>query len=70
MRDCEEAVIAVIRALGFVGNMHYCPGCMRRFHDDCGQHEPGCTILAGILADEGWLTERLWPASRGPDGAE
>lgn len=42
----QAAVIAVIRTLGFVGNTHYCPGCLNRFHEDRGQHQPGCPVLA------------------------
>lgn len=43
------AAVRVIRALGFVGNSHYCPDCMNHFHDTAGQHEPGCSVLAGLL---------------------
>lgn len=46
--------IRVIRALGFVGNMHYCGDCMNEFHADRGQHKPGCSVLASILEDEEW----------------
>lgn len=50
----EGSGVAVIRALGFIGNAHYCPDCMNHFHDDHGQHETGCSVLAQILADEEW----------------
>ena len=51
----EGSGVEIIRALGFVGNAHYCPDCMNHFHDTCGQHEPGCSVLAGLLADEEWF---------------
>lgn len=58
MSDDEKvrvrAVISVIRALGFVGNAHYCSSCMNHFHEDRGQHKPGCSILADLRADEEW----------------
>lgn len=54
MNTQDEAIVAVIRTLGFVGNMHYCPGCMNHFHDTCGQHEPDCPVLAEMMANEEW----------------
>jgi len=50
----EGSGVAVIRALGFVGNSHYCADCLNTFHDDCGQHKPNCARLAAMLADEEW----------------
>lgn len=49
-----KAVIAVIRALGFVGNTHYCPYCMNEFHADRGQHAPDCSLLFEIKEDDEW----------------
>ena len=43
------AAVDVIRSLGFIGNAHYCADCMNHFHDDLGQHEPGCSVLASLL---------------------
>lgn len=52
MRTPEEnAVIAVIRCLGFVGNAHYCPWCLNHFHEDRGQHQLDCEGLA-IMREE------------------
>ena len=56
-----KSVIAVIRALGFVGGMHYCPGCMNHFHDSRGQHEPGCQILESMMDDEYWWDDYINP---------
>lgn len=49
-----DRAILVIRALGFVGNSHYCPHCMNHFHDDRGQHDPDCGVLAEIQEDDQW----------------
>ena len=49
-----KAVIAVIRALGFTGNAHYCAGCLNEFHYDRGQHKPDCPVLAEVTADDEW----------------
>ena len=54
--------VSVIRALGFVGNSHYCPSCLNTFHDDCGQHKPDCQSLAGMLEDEDWPDFQPMPA--------
>lgn len=43
--------LSVQSQLGFVGGARYCPGCMREFHADYGQHEPGCAVLADIMAE-------------------
>jgi hypothetical protein len=52
-----RSAVDAISALGFVGNMHYCPDCMNRFHDDRGQHKPGCSVLAGLESDDDWWDE-------------
>jgi hypothetical protein len=56
-RQGASPVIAVIRALGFIGNTHYCADCLHEFHFDRGQHDPNCAILAEIRADEEWWQE-------------
>ncbi len=52
-KAANDAGVALIRSLGFVGNTHYCADCMNTFHDDLGQHKPDCGILAGLLAELG-----------------
>lgn len=54
--DYEQGLISAIRALGFVGNSHYCPGCLNHFHVDRGQHEPDCSVLADMNRDDEWWT--------------
>ncbi len=54
MKPGTRVAVEVIRALGFVGNSHYCSDCMNTFHDDFGQHKPGCSVLADIATDEDW----------------
>lgn len=55
MRDPrDEALIAVIRSLGFVGNSHYCSGCLNEFHADRGQHKSDCSVLHDINIDDDW----------------
>ncbi len=51
----DGAMIALIRTLGFVGNSHYCGGCLNEFHADRGQHKAGCPTLADLIADEEWF---------------
>jgi hypothetical protein len=60
-KDQTDAVIAVIRILGFIGNAHYCPHCLNHFHDDRGQHKSDCAGLAELQQDEEWwdIEERL-----------
>lgn len=54
LRAYTAGAVAVIRALGFVGNAHYCSDCMNHFHVDRGQHAPGCSVAADVLADDDW----------------
>lgn len=49
-----QAVVSVIRALGFVGNAHYCPACLNQFHEDRGQHTSDCPVPAELAQDEDW----------------
>ena len=44
-------LLTVMSAFGWVGNTHYCPGCMNEFWADAGQHEPDCPTLRDIMDD-------------------
>lgn len=52
-RAGTDGAVDLIRSLGFVGNMHYCPDCMRHFHDYLGQHAPGCELIKRLIAELG-----------------
>lgn len=53
-RTLELERIKVIRMLGFIGNSHYCPGCLNEFHADRGQHDFDCPSLKDLMDDPEW----------------